>query len=74
MAVLGLVVISAIASRNAGAELTTLAQTLVRMPCFFQKSHFQTPGGVRQPCQPGADAAEAKCCLFAQALPEPQEQ
>lgn len=48
----GLVVSSAIASRIAGTKLTSLAETLVFLPFFLQKSHFQTPGRCK-PTLPG---------------------
>lgn len=47
----GLAVSSVIASRSPGTKLTSLAETLVFLPCFLQNSRFQTPRDVSQPCQ-----------------------
>ena len=44
----GLAVSSVIASRSAGTKLTSLAETLVFLPCFLRKSPFSDP----QRCKP----------------------
>lgn len=55
----GLAVSSVIASRSAGTKLTSLAEILVFLPCFLQKSHFQTPRDTGQPCRGGRSRGQA---------------